>query len=482
MFDIRSLFRSTFIYTLLGFLPMASAFVLTPVYTQYMQPEEYGIVSLANVFQSYLSIFIAIGIDSAFTRFFFKYRKRAITNALLSTSLISILVISAILYIFLLFAGPGIFSVTFDTPYFTFEAFGHFIFVTAVFSIAYSIIAQYYRDTENLGSFTILAIAYFICVTVGSYIGIVVYRGGAQGSILGKMAGTLITMTIYLCVFFYKTGFVFKIKYARQMYIYGYPLVIYSLLATTFESMDRFFLNKYFSLHQLGQYNLAFVVASTIGIVLNSLQSAISPNIYKLSNLNDPERHSQINLIYRYMLWITLFIIVACVAASYPLISYLISANYHESVIFIPLLAAAWMGRSYFMIYSNPLFFHGKTIYLPLINGISVVIGIIANLVLIKSVGVMGICLSVLVIKISQALLTMIFVKRTGLYIAEEYELKAIHISFILILCSILLISLDFIPTVGGIQLKYALPLVVYLLLFLVFKNNPLKDKILRKT
>jgi O-antigen/teichoic acid export membrane protein len=467
MFDIRSLFRSTFVYTLLGLLPMASAFVLTPVYTKYMQPEEYGIVALANIFQSYLAIFIAIGIDSAFTRFFFKYRKRAITDALLSTSLISILAISAILYLIFLFIGPSVFSITFETPAFTYSGFGHFIFITTVFSIAYSIIAMYYRDTENLKAFTILAITYFICVTIGSYAGIVTYNGGAQGSIIGKMAGTLLTMIIYLCVFFYKTGFVFKVKYARQMYIYGYPLVIYSLLAITFESMDRFFLNKYFTLNDLGQYNLGFVVASTIGIILNSLQSAISPNIYKISSLTDPDRHRQINIIYRYMLWITLFVIVSCIAASYPVIRYFIHENYHSSLIFIPLLAIAWVGRSYFMIYSNPLFFHGKTAYLPLINGISVLIGILANFIFIKTLGITGICFSVVVIKMSQAILTAFFIKRISLFNPKEYDLKDIHFTVICVILSVMLISTDILPNVNTYGLKYFIPFLTFTFLFL---------------
>ncbi|MCW3070131.1 MAG: Polysaccharide biosynthesis protein [Bacteroidetes bacterium] len=471
MFDIRSLFRSTFIYTLLGFLPMASAFVLTPVYTRYMSTAEYGLVALASIFQSYLSIFIAIGIDSAFTRFFFKYRKRAITNALLSTSLISILSISLVLYIVFLAVGPFTFSVVFGTASFSYQAFGHFIFVTAMFSIAYSIIAQYYRDTENLRSFTLLAVAYFICVTVGSYIGIVTFRGGAQGSIIGKMAGTLVTMGIYLGVFFYKTGFVFKIKYARQMYIYGYPLVIYALLATTFDSMDRFFLNRNFLLSELGKYNLAFVVASTIGIVLNSMQSAISPNVYKLSNSNDPERHAQINLIYRYMLWATLFIVVACIAASYPVILHFINPDYHGCLIFIPLLALGWMGRAYFMVYSNPLFFHGKTAYLPLINGISVIIGLIANYALIHAIGIMGICLAVVIIKISQALLTALFLRKTGLFHPVEYGLKGVNTGFILITAIVLAVSSGLVPDIYGMQLKYFLPLIGFAVLFLIF--NP---------
>jgi len=477
MFDIRSLFRSTFIYTLLGFLPMASAFVLTPVYTKYMMPEEYGKVALANIFQAYLSIFIAIGIDSAFTRFFFRYRKRAITNALLSTSLISILGISALLYIVFLLAGPQVFQLAFDTPSFTYAEFGHFIFVTTMFAITYSVISQYYRDSENLKAFSLLALTYFVFVTAGSYIGIVVFRGGAQGSILGKMAGTVLTMIIYLCFFFYKTGFVFKPKYARQMYIYGYPLVIYSLLAVTFESMDRFFLNKHFTLNDLGQYNLAFVVASTIGIVLNSLQAAISPNVYKLLNSNQPDKHAQVNTIYKYMLWITLFIVVACIAASYPVINYFISTNYHSCVVYIPLLALAWMGRTYFMIYSNPLFFHGKTTYLPLINFISVVIGIAANFILINTYGIIGVCLAVVIIKMSQAILTAIFMRRAGLYNSTEYNFGRIHLVFLLVAASVLLITTDLIPPISGVQLKYALPVALFAILFLMFNYDKGKEK-----
>jgi O-antigen/teichoic acid export membrane protein len=470
MFDIRALFKSTFVYTLLGFLPMASAFVLTPVYTKHMQPEEYGMVALSNIFQAYLSIFIAIGIDSAFTRFFFKYPKRVITDALLSTSLISILLISAVLYLIFLFIGPSVFSITFDVKEFTYSAFGHFIFVTTVFSIAYSIIAQYYRDTENLKAFTVLAITYFICVTIGSYIGIVVYKGGAQGSIVGKMVGTLITMLIYLYVFFNKIGFIFKIKYARQMYIYGYPLVIYSLLAITFDSMDKFFLNKYFSLNDLGQYNLAFVVASTIGIVLNSLQSAISPNIYKLSNLATIDSQKQINVIYRYMLWTTLFITVSCIAVSYPVITYFINKNYHSCIIYIPLLAIGWLGRSYFMIYSNPLFLHGKTTFLPLINGISVLIGIIANFIFINLWGIIGICFAVVVTKLSQAFFTVLFVKRTQLFNVKEYNFPEIHLTAILTLFSIILISSNLIPDNVSTGLKYLIPLTTFSISFVFIK------------
>jgi O-antigen/teichoic acid export membrane protein len=469
MFDLRSLFRSAFIYTLLGFLPMASAFVLTPVYTKYMQPEEYGLIALSNIFQSYLSIFIAIGIDSAFTRFFFKYRKRKITNALLSTSLISILLISLLLYLIFLAAGPMVFSLSFDAPAFSYSAFGHFIFITTVFSISYSIIAQYYRDTENLRSFTLLALAYFIFVTAGSYAGIVIFKGGAQGSIIGKMAGTVITMVIYLIVFFYRTGFIFKIKYARQMYIYGYPLVIYSLLAITFESLDRFFLNQNYSLNMLGQYNLAFVVASTIGIVLNSMQAAVSPNIYKLSNTNDPGRHAKINLIYRYMLWATLFIIVSCIALSYPVILHFINPGYHSCLVFIPLLAAGWMGRAYFMVYSNPLFFHAKTAYLPLINGISVVIGFASNFILLRAFGIIGICASVVIIRLSQALLTMLFLKKAGLYDPVEYELRTITITFIAVLAVVALCSSGIITDAYGIPLRYIMPLSCFIIFFLIF-------------
>ncbi|MGZ4118576.1 MAG: lipopolysaccharide biosynthesis protein, partial [Bacteroidia bacterium] len=130
MFNYNKLLKSTFVYTLLGFLPMASAFVLTPVYTKYLSPEEYGIISLSNLFNAYLSVFVAIGIDSAFSRFYFKYKKEAITKVLLSTALISMLCVSAILYLLFLLIGNSVFTLAFNNSVFTYSEFGHFIFIT----------------------------------------------------------------------------------------------------------------------------------------------------------------------------------------------------------------------------------------------------------------------------------------------------------------------------------------------------------------
>jgi O-antigen/teichoic acid export membrane protein len=477
MINFRSLFRSAFVYTLLGFLPMASAFLLTPIFTKYLLPEEYGVIALSNVFQSFLAIFIAIGIDAAFTRFYFKYNKHIITRALLSTALICILSISAILYVLFIFIGEYVFKISFNVSGFTFNEFGQYIFITTTFACTYSIISQYYRDTENLKSFSWLAVIYFILVTSGSYIGVVIMGLGAKGSVMGKMVGTFITMILYLFIFFSKTGFIFKKKYAIQMYIYGYPLVIYAILATTFDSMDKLFLSKYFKLSELGHYNLAFAIASTIGIILNSMQAATSPNIYKLLNSNEDNNHEQINKIYRYTILATLFIIVSCIALSYPLLNYYINERYQSSIIYVPFLSLAFLARAYFMIYSNPLFFHGKTLYLPFINGILVVIGLVANYILIKQLGIIGVPISVLIIKLSQAFLTFLVIKKTLLYNKIEYQLNQVHTLSFFVILSVIITNSNIIPDINNVKIKYALPLITFLMFFLISTIQNSKNK-----
>jgi O-antigen/teichoic acid export membrane protein len=441
---------------------MASAFLLTPIFTKYLLPEEYGVIALSNVFQSFLAIFIAIGIDAAFTRFYFKYNKHIITRALLSTALICILSISAILYVLFIFIGEYVFKISFNVSGFTFNEFGQYIFITTTFACTYSIISQYYRDTENLKSFSWLAVIYFILVTSGSYIGVVIMGLGAKGSVMGKMVGTFITMILYLFIFFSKTGFIFKKKYAIQMYIYGYPLVIYAILATTFDSMDKLFLSKYFKLSELGHYNLAFAIASTIGIILNS---------------NEDNNHEQINKIYRYTILATLFIIVSCIALSYPLLNYYINERYQSSIIYVPFLSLAFLARAYFMIYSNPLFFHGKTLYLPFINGILVVIGLVANYILIKQLGIIGVPISVLIIKLSQAFLTFLVIKKTLLYNKIEYQLNQVHTLSFFVILSVIITNSNIIPDINNVKIKYALPLITFLMFFLISTIQNSKNK-----
>jgi O-antigen/teichoic acid export membrane protein len=52
------LFKNTFIYTLLQLVNSGIPFLLLPVLTRYLTPEDYGMIATYNTFVGVLSIFV----------------------------------------------------------------------------------------------------------------------------------------------------------------------------------------------------------------------------------------------------------------------------------------------------------------------------------------------------------------------------------------------------------------------------------------
>jgi O-antigen/teichoic acid export membrane protein len=78
--------QKAFVYILVGFLPVAANFFLAPVYTRFLAPEEYALIGTAILFQSFLTFFLSLSLDGAFSRLYFDHDKDpAQKHTLLST-------------------------------------------------------------------------------------------------------------------------------------------------------------------------------------------------------------------------------------------------------------------------------------------------------------------------------------------------------------------------------------------------------------
>ncbi len=71
--SIKSIFKHTAVYGISSSLNRAAGFFLIPVYTRYLEPEEYGILALCQAMISLLTILFEMGMNSALLRYFFEY-------------------------------------------------------------------------------------------------------------------------------------------------------------------------------------------------------------------------------------------------------------------------------------------------------------------------------------------------------------------------------------------------------------------------
>jgi O-antigen/teichoic acid export membrane protein len=423
-------FKSTAVYTVLGFLPLGVSFILSPVYTYFLSAKDYGIVGLSTLLAAYLNIFLVFGADSAFSRYYFEYyRNKKILNAFLSTTIITVFIFSAVTGLLLYFFGEPIMLLFFKTTDFSFYPYIFFTFLTSVFSMVMVIVQQYYRNSENLRGFSILSVSNLVASTAASLLGVVYLKYAATGSIGGKMAGTLLVMIPYSIYILYSTGFVFRPAYFKKLLTYGFPVAIYLLVAIIFDNYDKVIIENEFGLSKLGIYNLAFTIAAVVNVFLAAIQAATYPTLYRNWSSHEAEKNTETRNTFTYIHLANCIVICIITALFRPFMEYFINKTYIEAALYIPILALMFIPRSYFITYSTSLFYYKKTILLPLINLISLGAGILAIKFYFAHFGITGICCSVIFIKSVQAALAYfsVHIIERGSF-RDKFALNRVHL------------------------------------------------------
>ena len=75
MFRLKQLGKDTLIYGIGGILAKSVSFFLLPIYTRIFTPADYGTIEMLTVISSFLSAIMVMGMDSAQSMYFFKFKK-----------------------------------------------------------------------------------------------------------------------------------------------------------------------------------------------------------------------------------------------------------------------------------------------------------------------------------------------------------------------------------------------------------------------
>ena len=425
---MRSTLKKTSFYLVLGFLPLASNFLLAPLFTRFLNPVEYGLIALASLFQNYLNVVIDLGLKGSFSRYYFRYFKQPqIVRSLLSTVILFTLGVAAVIFIFFFFFGDWIFGLIFKNKLFTFEQYGQFVCVLALTALLNSVILTYYRNEENLKKYAFVSLGTFFMMMIGAIIGVVVYRYGAQGNILGKTAGGVLVVSVFLIGFFFRSGFRFEVRLVKPLLAYGLPLIPFGLLNITINNLDRFFIERYFDLSMLGQYNIAFLISTIPFILLNSFQSSVNPGVIKLLETskgeNKASNYHEINSNFKVMLLFMCVVLWSMLTFSGLFIMFYVGEEYRSIIEYLPILMLAFIPMIYQNMYGILLFYHYESKLLPWLSIVTLVSAIALNVALIPIIGIYGVALAVLGKNLLFAYSTYWVVKKRGYYEQEIFDL-----------------------------------------------------------
>ena len=401
----KKILKSSFIYVFLGFLAPAVNFFLLPIYTRYLDKADYAFITLALLVQTVLTPLLHVGMTGAFSRFYYDHlNDRRSLEKLLSTTLIFFVFVGLFFWGICSLAGSWAFDKFFANEVFTFSRYGYYILVTAIVMNIQLLVLTYYRNEEMAGKYALWSVLFFLSAASSIYIGVAVLKMGADGSIQGRMWGSVITLIPLFLFFFSGKSLNFDWKLCRTMLVYALPLVPYILLNIAFTNFDKVLVEQKFSLSQLGEYGFAVLVASVVEIFINSVQSAVYPQVFRFLSING-KSDANIADTFKFTIIINALVIAALISFTGIILHAFIDERYWDIMDYFPLLCLVYIPRLIFTVWGLPVMFFKKTKYLPFANSISLVTGVFVGLGLIDSLGIFALPLSLFVVQLLQCCL-----------------------------------------------------------------------------
>lgn len=464
------LIKNTSLYTLGNILPKIVGFILIPIYTRFLTPADYGIINSMSVFGSILIIIFSLSIDRSISRFYFDFKTEKERKDYFGTIFISLFLISTSALLLTLIFNKYIGLIYKSIP---FSPFYFIVIFTIYLEVFFNITYRYFRSSEKASIFIGLSLLTFFLKAVFTITLVVLLKKGALGSLKANLYAAIILFPL----FSYLNIKIMNFKFNRRMLIdslkFSLPMLPSTLSAWTLNLSDRIFIERYFTLTDVGIYSLGYQFASYIMIFTEAFNKAYEPTFYSLANSDNPVDEIKQKLgAYNYAyISIILFLCFLLSLFSKEVIFFLLDSRYHEAYKITMLISLAY----FINCITHPIGLsiqQDKKTYLTMYSiVISAVFNIILNFILIPILGMYGAAISTILSFSARFIVLFLFSKK-----CYYIPLKWIKIAKHFIILASISVSLYFISIgTDPIYSFFAKMMITIVLSFTIYKQESIQ-------
>lgn len=219
---MSSLIKNTFFYSAGNLLSKTVNFLLLPIYTSFLSPSEFGIVSSMEVFSTILLIFFTLGLERAIYRLYFDYQNTRDQELFLGTVFISIIGLSlmavGILFLFRTYVGRLFESIEFS-PYYVYA-------ILTAFFMTFELVPRISLQVREMGKQYFLLSGFILVFRVVPVVYQVVFlENGALGMLKGAALGNGATLLFLIPIAINSVNFRFSFQTFKKTLKYSLPLV-----------------------------------------------------------------------------------------------------------------------------------------------------------------------------------------------------------------------------------------------------------------
>lgn len=361
--------------------------LLLPIYTRYLTPEEFGLLSLILIAMMVFQVTTDMGLPSAFFRFYFDFDDREKKSRLISTTFIFVCFLSILAVTLLLLCRNYLqqFLTATQNPRLCFYLIIAAVMVESPMTIAF----HYFRADEHVKKFCFFNLTKAIVFFVTAWFCLSVMHYGILSAFIGRIVGSMPIFLYLTYIITSRHGLHFSFSIFKPMFSFGFPFFIVAVMGIIMSSIDRPMLLKFMTLADVGIYSVGVRVASGVKfLIFNAFALGWSPMII---NISKQENHKEVFAkLLTYYLLAAGFIVLGVSLFAKDILTLLVAPKFMGAYIIIPFLC---LGHLFYGIHSNlevGIFIKKKSsYYIPILGGSSLVY-ILLNIYLIPKYGYIG--------------------------------------------------------------------------------------------
>jgi O-antigen/teichoic acid export membrane protein len=383
----RQILESSLLYTAGDFLGVAVAsFLLIPIYTRFISPEQFGLYGTVMALISILGSFMGMGLPSAVGRYYFIYAPQGKAQSYLGATWFFQTAFSfGAAVILLLFAGPLWGAVA---PAIPFRPYGYLVLAGGLLTFGANIYMIWLRVQERATRFVTIQITAMIFNVMMVCILVVWLRLGALGSVLGTLSVNILLASIAILFLAPWSHWRWNWSLVRPTLGFAGASVMGTVGYLLLNKSQLFFLQKYQDLTTTGLFNLGQQLGSVIALISVSFAKAWQPAVYRMQSAQDASR--AIAAASKYFIAAMLYVTLGVIFLSNEILLVLSDRAYQGAGLIFRLAATASFIYILATLSNTALLYQKRAGLVQITLLVSVAANILLNALLVPRWGMLG--------------------------------------------------------------------------------------------
>jgi len=406
--EVKSLIKHSSVYGSANLLQKGIGFIMIPVYTHYLSPADYGILELMDLTINIITMVIGMRIGSAIIRYYHHYEELedklgVFTTALISVSVMCVIIVGVLECFTKTFAGFILGEIEY---YHYFQVMFVAMGLQTIASVPESLLLT--RKQSVL--FSAVSIGTLISYLTLNILFLVVFKMGVMGILTSTLITKVLNTSSLLIITLCRIKLIFSLEKLKKMVVFALPLVPAGLALFVMHFSDRFFIQKFCDLNELGRYSLGYKFGMILSVIVSGPILRIwNTQRFEIAKTDDAKQ--VFGRIFTYYSGVMIFAAMGISIFIDEVISIMAPSEYQGASAVVPLILLSYIFYGMSNFFTLGIMITYKTRYSAYIQMTAAVLNILFNMFFISRYGVMGaavstvlsfLCLAVFTFLVSQ--------------------------------------------------------------------------------